>query len=99
MKFFLFLLKIIPSLLLFQLFAEEIASDEKSSWHQYDPKSRVEKWTLTNEKEIEWVYDISGNRIKWTDWTGTTRFSYDICNHLEEVTSPDGQKTSYKHDL
>ena len=82
MKCLVSLTKILFLLLIFSLSAEEQA---KSSWHQYDPKNRVEKWTLTKEKEIEWVYDFAGNRIEWKDWSGTTRFSYDSCNHLDEV--------------
>lgn len=95
MKRLVALTKTLFLLMIFSLSAEEQA---KPSWHQYDSKNRIEKWTLTKEKEIEWVYDFAGNRIEWKDWSGTTRFSYDFCNHLEEVLSPNGQKTSYKHD-
>ncbi len=79
----------IVALLSFPLFAE---------WHQYDQRNRKEKWALTKDREIECTYDVSGNRTEWKDWTGTTQFSFDVCNHLEGVIAPDGCKTVYKHD-
>ena len=89
-----FLLNIFLLISSLPLFAE----DSRPSWHQSDAKMRTEKWRLSSDKEIEWVFDALGNRIEWNDWSGKTLYNYDLNNHLNKVTTPSGEKTLYAID-
>lgn len=89
------LLKILLLACTMSVFAEEMTP---LSWHQSDVKTRTERWRLTPDKEVEWVFDSLGNRIEWNDWTGKTAYTYDLDNYLASATTPNGEKTFYEHD-
>ena len=68
-------MKFLFNMFLFMCASLLCSEEGLSSWHQSDAKTRTERWQLTPDKEIEWVFDLSGNRTQWTDWTGKTIYT------------------------
>lgn len=82
------------------IFAASLLAEQemlRPSWHQYNPDAQTETWRLTEEKEIVWQYDTSGNRISSKDWIGTTEYTYDENHKLASTTTPSGATTLYTY--
>ena len=84
--------------LFFPIFSPAQDFNREPSWNQYEEQTKTLTWVLTPEKQIEWIYDDSGNRIRWKDWSGTTQYTYDNNHHITESLAYDEQKTTYEYN-
>jgi RHS repeat-associated protein len=48
---------------------------------------------------VSYEYDEGGNRVRLTDGTGTSTFTYDSLNRMTEATDGAGATVGYEHDL
>jgi RHS repeat-associated protein len=49
--------------------------------------------------DVEYAYDVHGNRTSMVDGTGTTTYAYDEADRLTSVTSPGDVTVGYRYDL
>jgi RHS repeat-associated protein len=67
----------------------------------YDPANRLKEITYSEGKTptVKYEYDADGNRIKMTDGTGKTSYTYDQLDRLTASTDGHGDSTGYAYDL
>ncbi|MCL2548445.1 MAG: hypothetical protein FWE76_04685, partial [Symbiobacteriaceae bacterium] len=49
-------------------------------------------------KQVNYLYNGTGELISMTDWTGTTTFQYDLLNQLTQITDPNSRIVKYSYD-
>jgi len=67
--------------------------------YNYDSMDRMTEISyIGTGRTISYTYDLAGNLITTTDWTGTTTYSYDNIYQLTSITYPDNQTINYTYD-
>ncbi|WP_449222322.1 RHS repeat-associated core domain-containing protein, partial [Sulfidibacter corallicola] len=65
----------------------------------YDPKLHLDALTLATGHQLDFDYDVAGNRIREVDGNGhVTSYSYDPLNRVAFKVDPLGHRTEYDYD-
>jgi YD repeat-containing protein len=70
--------------------AQTIDGNGNSKNYQYDADRRQVGVIYSTSGSIRYTYDASGNRIQMIDLVGTSIYSYDDLNRLQNYTNPAG---------
>ncbi len=74
---------------------------KRTTKYSYDPANRLKEITYSESKTptVKYEYDADGNRVKMTDGTGKTTYTYDQLDRLVQSTDGHGDNTGYEYDL
>jgi RHS repeat-associated protein len=72
------------------------ARGRRTTYH-YDDGLQLVAIQHADDRWVDYQYDAAGNKTRMTDWTGTTRWTYDALNRVVLVTR-NGTETSYVYD-
>jgi RHS repeat-associated protein len=80
---------------------QAVNGEEQVVSHAYDPAGLLKETTYPDEKApaVKYEYDADGNRVKMTDGTGTTTYTYDLLDRPVQSTNGHGDKTGWEYDL
>jgi RHS repeat-associated protein len=78
-----------------------IDAAKRTTKYTYDPGNRLKEIIYSDGKTptVKYEYDANGNRIKMTDGTGKTSYTYDQLDRLTASTDGHGDSTGYEYDL
>lgn len=64
----------------------------------YQHLGGISKWAYPFGTEVNYKYDLAGNRIGMKDQTGITEYKYDEFNRLSEIVNSIGQRISFQYN-
>jgi RHS repeat-associated protein len=75
---------------------------KRKTTYSYDPANRLKEVSYSESKttpSVKYEYDADGNRVKMSDGSGTTTYTYDILGRLVQTTNGGGATVGYEYDL
>ncbi|MBY9077096.1 hypothetical protein KIH86_04025 [Paenibacillus sp. HN-1] len=73
-----------------------VEPDNNTTDYAYDAANQLKQTKYGDGSTVKYEYDLAGRRVKMTDSTGETRYTYDALNRPTSVIDPRGNNVRYE---